>query len=90
MFSAHDGTLMMIQTALRLTSTECLYDQFRLKKNMANMPQNEKTRITNTVCFEYPEFAATMIFELYNVNKGESYLQLLYNGKVVTFNDQQF
>ncbi|CAD8200173.1 unnamed protein product [Paramecium pentaurelia] len=70
--SAHDTTLGCFLSALNLTSAQCQADIY-LKKN-----------ITYNKCMtKYVEFAANLIFELYNnINIGP-FVKVLYNGEYV-------
>lgn len=72
LYSAHDMTLAYLLTGLNLTSYECLEEIFLTNKTKA------------LHCFSYPEFAANMLFELYQNEEtlmGE--VMIRYNGEYV-------
>ncbi|EAR84653.1 histidine acid phosphatase family protein (macronuclear) [Tetrahymena thermophila SB210] len=81
MFSAHDTNVQLISAALNLTSIDCLLHK--------RFPDKFKPSTPYYNCEFAPEFASSLIFELYQadvkvdeqINKGDFYIRLRRDGK---------
>eukprot|EP00828_Plagiopyla_frontata_P029284 TRINITY_DN3788_c0_g1_i3.p1 TRINITY_DN3788_c0_g1~~TRINITY_DN3788_c0_g1_i3.p1 ORF type:complete len:292 (-),score=42.96 TRINITY_DN3788_c0_g1_i3:95-970(-) len=69
MYSAHDTTIGQFLTALNLTTYNCIYEIF-----------TTGTFTSNACVYQYPNFATSLIVELYQDNIGR-YVKVLYNGE---------
>eukprot|EP00828_Plagiopyla_frontata_P010535 TRINITY_DN15648_c0_g1_i1.p1 TRINITY_DN15648_c0_g1~~TRINITY_DN15648_c0_g1_i1.p1 ORF type:complete len:186 (-),score=42.13 TRINITY_DN15648_c0_g1_i1:9-566(-) len=70
-YSAHDTTVQSILAGLNLSNYQCQYDLYNL--GSTDFP---------TCMKEYPQYATSMLFELYYDTELEEYLiKILYNGE---------
>lgn len=78
MYSAHDTTLIMILAALDLNNYNCILTQWRLS-------------LKENYCFQFPEYAASLIMELYKNNEADYLVKIRYNGKYIkTYEYKEF
>lgn len=68
--SGHDNSIMNILAGLNFTSHECILEGWK------------KGGVYDHLCFDYPGYAANMIFELHN-NTNKFSVKIRYNGEYI-------
>ena len=71
MLSAHDSNVASLQTALNITSAECLYDEYRGRGDQ------------HLQCKVPPRYTANLIMEFHESEDQTEFVKVRYNGEYV-------